>query len=154
MLQRTRECGGGGVYPGWWGEGVAGVVSGRVSGRAIPVPQIPVPGPIFSVILASGPTHGQMKGNSLVFMRFLRICSRIDPELTRNDPELTQNRPSQTIPRLVPRCPLRSHIQTSDILCLRIGLFDSLLTVAERIYLRSKDWIRAPSQSQEYTYGR
>ena len=55
----------GGVYPGW---GVGGW-----AGRAIPgyYPAM-LPGPIFNINLASGPTYGQMKGFSDYSMRFLR----------------------------------------------------------------------------------
>ena len=34
-----------------------------------------------------------------------------------------------------------------------MAVFSTLLTVAERIWVMSKDWIRAPTQSQEYTNG-
>ena len=53
--------------------------------------------PIFSIYLASGPTYGQMNPKLRYFMRFLRIGSRIDLELTRIDP---QNDPPQTGPEM------------------------------------------------------
>ena len=35
--------------------------------------------PILVIFQATGPTHGQMKAILEVFMRFLRVGSRIDP---------------------------------------------------------------------------
>ena len=49
---------------------------------------------------------------------------------------------------------LRSPIsQTSDINGPNKALFHVLLTIADRKEGRSKDWIRPPSQSQEYRNG-
>ena len=45
---------------GWGREGYTGT------------PARTIPGPIFSIFKAKGSTHGQMKANSQVFMRFLR----------------------------------------------------------------------------------
>ena len=56
------------------GGGVPGVgVAGWVPGRAIPVPS-PYGSQdwLFTVFKVKDPTHGQMKGFSDIFMRFLR----------------------------------------------------------------------------------
>ena len=68
-------------------------------GGAIPVPhQDPPQDPYLVIFLASGPTYGQMKAISEVSMRFPKIGSQIDPELTQIDPRIDP-------PRLVPRWP-------------------------------------------------
>ena len=61
-----------------------------VAGRAIPVPRpVPVPYPIFSHILASGPTHGQMKAILMVSMRFPRKGPEWVPDMPQNDLRMT-----------------------------------------------------------------
>ena len=55
------------------GEGVPGVwdVVGGLEGYTGTLPG-PIPGPIFKLILETGPTHGQMKAFLDILMRFLR----------------------------------------------------------------------------------
>ena len=51
----------------WWGGGVPGVVGYGVAGRVLyRVPTRTIPGTIFSLFLALGPTYGQMKLNLVV----------------------------------------------------------------------------------------
>ena len=100
------------MYPGWVGTGVAG--------RAIPVPTpVPSQGPIYYHIQASGPTHGQMKVNNLVSMRFPRKGLELTSEWTRIDPRID---PLDDPPDWSPDCPQIPISQTSDIHRSRIGL--------------------------------
>ena len=53
------------------GRGVPGVGTGRVGGRAIPVPHRTLPGPVFSHILASRPYPRPYEGNLRLNMTVL-----------------------------------------------------------------------------------
>ena len=76
------------MYPGYG--------TGWVRGGAIPVPSLrPSQDPIFSIFKAEDPTHGQMKANSQVSMRFPRKGPDMVLELTRIDPESTLRTPSR-----------------------------------------------------------
>ena len=81
---RYDPCGSvaGSALPVGVGGGVPGVVVGRVGRRGtIPGTQAqPSQYPYLTYFQASGPTYGQMKPILEVFMRFLRIGSRIDLE--------------------------------------------------------------------------
>ena len=64
-------------------EGVPGVWVVGGSGRGYTgYPPGPILDPYLVIFHASGHTHGQMKGISDIFMRFLRLGPRIDLELT------------------------------------------------------------------------
>ena len=84
------------MYPGWW-EG--GYPEGCYTGY----PSRTIPGPIFSIFKARGPTYGQMKLILEVSMRFPRKGSRIDSELTRIDPRIDPESTSRYPPEMVPR---------------------------------------------------
>ena len=94
----------------WVGEGVPGVWDWGRAGRGYTgTPARTLPGPIFSLFKAKGPTYGQMKAILDYFMRFLRyghmgprIDLRIDPESTLRDPpqtgpEMTLRYPQMTL---------------------------------------------------------
>ena len=60
------------VYPGWWDEGgPGGVLPGYYPD--------PSQYPYLVIFQPQGPTYGQTKGKSELFMRFPKIGSQIDP---------------------------------------------------------------------------
>ena len=72
-----------------------------------------------------------------------QIDPRIDPEWPSPDPSPDWSPDALPDPYPGPQISL----------CQNKGLFNVLLTIAESKCLPSKDWIRAPSQSQEYSNG-
>ena len=129
------------------GRGVPGVVGleGWLGGlyRVLPSPS---QYPDLVIFLPQDPTHGQMKAISRLFMRFPRTGLDRVLELTRIDPESTLQDPSQTWSRDALRSPIS---QTSETYGQNKALFNTLLTVADILGVRSKDWIRPPTCSQE-----
>ena len=132
------------MYPGWGGTGVG--LEGYYTGY-YPVTSRT---PYLVIFSLRDPTHGRMKPFLEVSMRFLRYDLRMDPESTS---EWTQNRPPRPIPDWSRDASSDPISRTSDILTSRIGLFKVLLTVADRIRVPSKDWIRPPTRCQIYSNG-
>ena len=123
---------------------------GWVLGGLYRVPTRPVPVPVFSHILALRPYPRPYEGRIKVFHEVSqtgsRNGSRIDPELTRIDPRFNLPDWSRDGPRYDLRT-LRSTLSHTAV--WNRALFNSLLTVAEVFRVSSKDWIRAPTRSQE-----
>ena len=75
-----------------------------MAGWAIPVPsQDPSQDPYLAIFKPQDPTYGQMKAFLLVSMRFPRIGSRIDQELTQNRPRIDPESTLQTSPQMALR---------------------------------------------------
>ena len=76
--------------------------------------------------------------------------TRIDPELTQIDPQIDLQIP---LPKWSPDDPQIPYPGLSKPYAQNKAFLGVLLTVAEVLGVRSKDWIRPPTPFQEYTNG-